>query len=103
MATVDKVVHVPHPQHTSRFQQTYAIADEDETLGGVLALAVNSLPGVTFCGYVLAHPLQRTLHVEIHTDGRMLPADAFEQGLETVQRMCAHTLHVWNDAQKTQP
>ena len=47
----------------SAFEATYALEDEDHTLGNCLRFQLNKNPAVALAGYSVPHPMERKVNV----------------------------------------
>ncbi|KNE54824.1 hypothetical protein AMAG_00775 [Allomyces macrogynus ATCC 38327] len=69
---------------------TFAIQNEDHTMGGILRYIIGKNPDVLFCGYNLPHPAEDVMHFRIQTNGKITAADAFRKGLDDIVEMADH-------------
>eukprot|EP00898_Chlorokybus_atmophyticus_P003012 jgi/Chlat1/3711/Chrsp251S03866 len=68
---------------------TFAVANEDHTLGNALRVVLNQDPRTSFCGYSVPHPSEPVLHIRLQTTGA--PAnEVLKDALRTLSAMCEH-------------
>ncbi|KAJ1651348.1 RNA polymerase subunit AC19 [Dispira simplex] len=67
---------------------SFAIYDEDHTLGNALRHVILQNPEVDFCGYSMPHPSLAKIHLRIQTTGSMTALQALTQGLQDLKEMC---------------
>uniref|UniRef100_A0A2P2HY30 DNA-directed RNA polymerases I and III subunit RPAC2-like n=1 Tax=Hirondellea gigas TaxID=1518452 RepID=A0A2P2HY30_9CRUS len=65
-AAKPKIEVVSCPDQSESFQH-FIIRDEDHTLGNALKHILLEDPAVQFSGYVMPHPMERRIEVNIHT------------------------------------
>lgn len=68
--------------------QTFALEDEDHTLGNSLRFFLNKNPNVTFCGYSIMHPSEKMVNLRIQTSGEITPAQALREACENLKFVC---------------
>ncbi|KAJ1675889.1 RNA polymerase subunit AC19 [Spiromyces aspiralis] len=66
---------------------TFAIADEDHTLGNALRWAIMKNSQVDFCGYSIPHPADNIMNVRIQTTDDTNAIKAMEKGLDDLESM----------------
>ncbi|KAL3901853.1 MAG: hypothetical protein SGCHY_000270 [Lobulomycetales sp.] len=69
---------------------TFAIADEDHTIGNALRYIIMKNPKVSFAAYTLPHPSETRLNLRIQTDGSQSPKDALMKGLDDLEIVFQH-------------
>lgn len=67
---------------------SFAITEEDHTLGNALRYVIMKNPDVEFCGYSIPHPSEAKLHIRIQTYGEMTAVEALKKGLSDLSDMC---------------
>jgi DNA-directed RNA polymerase I and III subunit RPAC2 len=70
----------------SSFATTFAIWEEDHTLGNLLRHMLTLDEHVTFCGYTMPHPSLSKFHIRIQTDGSKTALEALREGLSNVRQ-----------------
>ena len=70
---------------------TFAIRNEDHTLGNALRNIIMTNPDVDFCGYSIPHPSEAKIHMRIQS--RRAPAiEVLRKGLDDLQELLEGTL-----------
>ncbi|XP_024215619.1 DNA-directed RNA polymerases I and III subunit RPAC2 [Halyomorpha halys] len=82
------------PDDTSK---TFVFYDEGHTLGNALRFVITKYPEVNFCGYTVPHPAEQKMHFRIQTNG-LRAVDILQRGLEDLEKLCEHTLKVFDEA-----
>ena len=70
----------------SEFAVTFAIWQEDHTLGNLLRHMLSLNKHVEFCGYTMPHPSMDKFHIRIQTDETIRAIDALSEGLMLVRQ-----------------
>ncbi|XP_015190621.1 PREDICTED: probable DNA-directed RNA polymerases I and III subunit RPAC2 [Polistes dominula] len=79
--------------------RTFIFLNEGHTLGNALQNIIAHYPEVTFCGYTVPHPAENKINFRIQTKtGRA--TDILKRGLQDLEKICDHTLEVFNEAYK---
>lgn len=63
------------------------IADEDHTIGNLIAKIAENKPGVIYSAYRIEHPLVPKLTITIVTDGSRKPLDILKEVLNDIVEM----------------
>tara|TARA_B100001540_G_scaffold222182_1_gene196485 strand:+ start:7057 stop:7422 length:366 start_codon:yes stop_codon:yes gene_type:complete len=85
----------------SAFEATYALEDEDHTLGNCLRFQLNKNPAVALAGYSVPHPMERKVNVRVQTIAPMTTDGAMRDALLDVVSVCEHVTETFEDALKT--
>jgi len=97
--SVNEVTKAPPPPSlvilgaTTLTSQTFAVGDEDHTLGNTLRhTLMNSLSDVEFAGYSVPHPSEAVLQMRIqHSPGSQQPVtESLKESCRTLASMCDH-------------
>jgi DNA-directed RNA polymerase I and III subunit RPAC2 len=74
--------------------RTFAIGDEDHTLGNSLRHVLMNNAKVEFAGYSVPHPSEPVVHIRIQTtkESGITAVDALKEGCATLYDQCAHAL-----------
>ncbi|CAI5723101.1 unnamed protein product [Hyaloperonospora brassicae] len=75
---------------TSDYSKTYAIHDEDHTLGNALRYVLMRNPDVEFCGYTIPHPSEPKMHVRLQTRQGAPADEALRSGLTDLRIVSKH-------------
>ncbi|KAK9819675.1 hypothetical protein WJX72_000978 [[Myrmecia] bisecta] len=78
------------PLPKSETSLTYAIEDEDHTLGNSLRFLLNKNPHVDFVGYSIGHPSEHRVQFRIQTTGEITATEALRQACRDLKQICAH-------------
>lgn len=78
--------------------RTFAIGDEDHTIGNSLRHVLMQNSNIEFCGYSVPHPSEPVVHVRLQTaknrngkdgdDGRSRAVDVLKEACETLIAQC---------------
>ncbi|KAI9189722.1 RNA polymerase subunit AC19 [Blastocladiella emersonii ATCC 22665] len=79
---------------------TFAIKEEDHTMGGILRYIMSRFPEVTFCGYSVPHPAEDEIHFRIETVEGTTPAEVLRKALDTIVNMSDHMMATFEQAIK---
>ena len=85
----------------SAFEATYALEDEDHTLGNCLRFQLNKNPAVALAGYSVPHPMERKVNVRVQTIAPVTTDGAMRDALLDVVSVCEHVTETFEDALKT--
>lgn len=74
--------------------RTFAIGDEDHTLGNSLRHVLMNNAKVEFAGYSVPHPSEPVVHIRIQTNKKsnITAVDALKEGCSTLYDQCAYVL-----------
>lgn len=74
--------------------RTFAIGDEDHTLGNALRHVLMQSQKVEFAGYSVPHPSEPIVHIRVQTNkqSNISAVDALKEGCETLSDQCAYVL-----------
>ena len=73
------------PVPNSESECTFALADEDHTLGNAIRHALNRHADVVFAGYSVPHPSEPVVNVRVQTSGRITATQALRDALTGAQ------------------
>ena len=73
------------PVPNSESECTFALADEDHTLGNAIRYALNRHADVVFAGYSVPHPSEPVVNVRVQTSGRITATQALRDALTGAQ------------------
>ena len=73
------------PAPNSESECTFALADEDHTLGNAIRYALNRHADVVFAGYSVPHPSEPVVNVRVQTSGRITATQALRDALTGAQ------------------
>lgn len=76
---------------------TFAIKNEDHTLGNALRHIIMQNPDVDFCGYSIPHPSEAKIHIRIQSRGPP-PVDILRKGLDDLKSTMEIILQKFNQA-----
>ncbi len=97
--SVKKIEKLLVPEEDPFTCATFAIRQEDHTLGNLLRHVIMQDPDVEFCGYSQPHPSESKIHLRIQSKNPLRSAvDILQQSLQTVIEMAKHTIQTWNKA-----
>ena len=83
----------------SAFEATYALEDEDHTLGNCLRFQLNKNPAVALAGYSVPHPMERKVNVRVQTIAPMTTDGAMRDALLDVISVCDHVHETYERAE----
>lgn len=92
-----KIAELAGDDQANDSSRTFVFYDEGHTLGNALRCVITSYPEVKFCGYTVPHPAETKMHFRIQTNGERA-VDILQRGLEDLEKMCDHTLKVFDAA-----
>lgn len=74
--------------------RTFAIGDEDHTLGNSVRHILSQTASVEFAGYAVPHPSEPIVHIRVQTVDKEhhSAVDALKEACVTLQEQCAHVL-----------
>lgn len=74
--------------------RTFAIGDEDHTLGNSLRHVLMQNAKVEFAGYSVPHPSEPVVHIRVQTNKKsnITAVDALKEGCATLSDQCAYVL-----------
>ena len=74
--------------------RTFAIGDEDHTLGNSLRHVLMQNGKVEFAGYSVPHPSEPVVHIRVQTNKKanVTAVDALKEGCATLYDQCAYVL-----------
>jgi DNA-directed RNA polymerase subunit L len=67
--------------HRVSWVGTYAIVDEDHTLGQLLRWALNADKRVISAGYLIPHPLENVMRLHVQTNAATTPQTALDDAI----------------------
>ncbi|XP_023717295.1 probable DNA-directed RNA polymerases I and III subunit RPAC2 [Cryptotermes secundus] len=76
--------------------RTFVFKEGGHTFGNALRCIISRYPDVTLCGYTIPHPSETAMHFRIQTTGSAA-VDVLKQGIEDLEKLCDHTLTVFQD------
>ena len=91
----------PTAANPSAFEATYALEDEDHTLGNCLRFQLNKNPAVALAGYSVPHPMERKVNVRVQTIAPVTTDGAMRDALLDVVSVSEHVTETFEDALKT--
>jgi len=80
--------------------RTFAIGDEDHTLGNSLRHVLMQSQKVEFAGYSVPHPSEPVVHIRVQTNKKsnITAVDALKEGCSTLYDQCAYVLEQLEEA-----
>ena len=80
--------------------KTFALRDEDHTLGNALRYMIMRDPDTRFCGYTVPHPSEAKVHLRVQMDPRSgkTAEDGLRKASEDLVAVCDHLEEVFNAA-----
>mmetsp|Transcript_44216 Transcript_44216/g.67764 ORF Transcript_44216/g.67764 Transcript_44216/m.67764 type:complete len:147 (+) Transcript_44216:55-495(+) len=68
--------------------RTFAIGNEDHTLGNALRHVLIQNAKVSFSGYSVPHPADPVVHIRVQTNEPTTALDALQESCETLHKQC---------------
>ncbi|XP_029655339.1 DNA-directed RNA polymerases I and III subunit rpc19-like [Octopus sinensis] len=82
---------------------TFIIQDEDHTLGNALTHVLSVQPGVEMYGYVMPHPSEREIHVNVQTKKDFSANDTFRKAVTDLRDIASVILERFDEAVEKMP
>ena len=81
--------------------RTFAIGNEDHTIGNTLRHVLMQNAKVEFAGYSVPHPSEPVVHIRVQTaktENRITAKEALRESCDTLYDQCAHVLEKLEEA-----
>mmetsp|Transcript_7862 Transcript_7862/g.26271 ORF Transcript_7862/g.26271 Transcript_7862/m.26271 type:complete len:100 (+) Transcript_7862:154-453(+) len=74
----------------SATEATFAVVNEDHTLGNAVRYMLNKNPNVSFTGYSVPHPSEELVNIRVQTTGQVSASHAMRESLTGLKVICDH-------------